>query len=149
MKAITKYQATDGKEFDSENECLDYEALITRVDTIMEALPPLPKDGLLDFLNGEGFIQHDKTILRNVQLSLLKEMQKHIDHRWIQDTIDNENVDPGYVKKLVDDYTLIPLQEAWNRFMCIDDLYREWGSPYFVRNPNEGKQVCVGGINLK
>ena len=109
MKTITKYQATDGKEFDSEKECLDYEALITRVDTIMEALPPLPKDGLLDFSNGEGFIQHDKTILRNVQLSLLKEMQKHIDHRWIQDTLDNENVDPGYVKKLVDDYTLIPL----------------------------------------
>lgn len=146
MKAITKFKAVDGKEFNSENECLDYENLIKKVNNIMKALPPLPKDEGCRFSNGEGFVQHDKTILRKVQINLLEEMKKHIDHKWIQETIDNENVHPSYVGRLIDDYGISPLNKAWYRFMCIDKLGREWGQPYFATNPDKAKQVCVGGV---
>lgn len=146
MKAITKFKAVDGKEFNSENECLDYENLIKKVDNIMKALPPLPKDDGCNFSNGSGFVQHDKTILRKVKINLLEEMKKHIDHKWIQETIDNDEVHPSYVSRLIDDYGISPLNKAWYRFMCIDKLNREWGQPYFAANPDKAKQVCVGGV---
>lgn len=146
MKKIEKYKAIDGTEFNNENECLDYENLIKKVDNIMAELPPLPKDDGCRFSNGEGFVQHNKTILRKVQINLLKLAQKHIDHKWLQQTIDDENVHPSYVGRLIDDYNIRPLNKAWHRFMCIDKLGREWGQPYFALNPNEGKQVCVGGV---
>lgn len=143
MKVITKFKAIDGKEFNSENECLDYENLIKKVNNIMKVLPPLPKDEGCSFSNGDGFVQHDKTILRKVQINLLEEMKKHIDHKWIQQTIDDENAHPSYIGRLISDYEIIPLKEAWNRFMCIDKLGREWGQPYFVTNPDKAKQVCL------
>ena len=146
MKVITKFKAIDGKEFNSENECLDYENLIKNVNNIMKVLPPLPKDEGCGFSNGDGFVQHDKTILRKVQINLLEEMKKHIDHKLIQQTIDDENVHPSYVGRLIDDYGISPLNKAWYRFMCIDKLGREWGQPYFVTNPDKTKQVCVGGV---
>ena len=146
MKVITKFKAVDGTEFNSENECLEYENLIKKVDNIMKALPPLPKDDGCRFSNGEGFVQHNKTNLRKVQINLLELMKKHIDHKWIQQTIDDENVHPSYVGRLIDDYGIRPLNKAWYRFMCIDKLGREWGQPYFASNPEKAsKMVCVGG----
>ena len=143
MKTITKFRAIDGKEFNNENECLDYENLISKVNNIMKTLPSLPKDDGCSFSNGNGYIQHDKMILRKVQINLLKEIKNHIDHKWIQQTIDDENVHPSYVGRLVGDYDIKPLNKAWNRFMCIDKLGREWGQPYYASNPNEGKQICI------
>lgn len=146
MKAIVKYEAEDGKEFDSEKECLDYENLIARVNNIMKVLPPLPKDNGCRFSNGEGFVQHDKKTLRKVQIGLLKEIKKHVEHKWVEQTIEDENVHPSYVARLLDDYSISPLSKAWYRFICTDKLGREWGQPYFANNPDKAKQVCIGGV---
>lgn len=112
----------------------------------MSELAPLPNDKGCGFSNGDGFVQHNKVALRKVQINLLKEMKKHINHHWIQQTIDDENVHPSYVGRLVGDYGISPLNKAWYRFMCIDKLGREWGQPYFATNPDKAKQVCVGGV---
>jgi hypothetical protein len=48
MKKITKYEALDGKVFNTEKECLEYEKIIEKVDAIMK---PLQQNlFILDFL---------------------------------------------------------------------------------------------------
>ena len=141
MEKIIKFKAIDGKEFTSETECLNYELLIKRVDEIMALLPPTPKDDGCSFANGDGYIKHEKTELRNVQVKLLKICKEYIDHKWIQQTIDDENIHPSYVGRLLGDYGITPLNDAWYRFICVDNQGREWGQPYYANNPEKGKQV--------
>ena len=101
MKAITKYQAGDGAEFNTEQECAKHEMLIVGVANIMSVLSS-KHDGC-DFANGSGFIQHDKDVLREIQVELLELMKKHINHEWIQQTIDDETIHPSYVSRQIVD----------------------------------------------
>tara|TARA_R110000851_G_scaffold297052_1_gene452278 strand:+ start:638 stop:1072 length:435 start_codon:yes stop_codon:yes gene_type:complete len=144
METITKFKAIDGKEFTNKEECLKYELLIERVDSTMALLPPQPNDEGCSFSNGDGFLQHKKENLMNVKVQILEICKEYIDHNWIQQTIDDETVDPSWVARLLGDYNIRPLSNAWHRFSCVDKLHREWGQPYFANNPEKGKQVCVG-----
>lgn len=137
MKQITKYKAVDGKEFLTEKECLDYEALIERVNTIMSGLKPLPKDEGCDFANGYSFVQQSKAAFKLVKLNLLNEIKKHINHKWVEQTMEDDDMHLLYVGRLVGDYDINPLSKALYRLMCIDKEYREWGQPYFANNPEE------------
>lgn len=141
MKKITKYEAVDGTEFDTENECATYEKLMEKVNSIMAELPNKPNDDGCHFSNGGGYIQHDKTVLQNVKTKLLIEIKKHIDHKWVDETMKDETVHPSYVDRLLDDYHIQPLRNAWGRILCIDNKAREWGQPYFAYNPTKGTQV--------
>ncbi len=143
MKKITKFEAIDGKEFNDEDECLKHESLIAQVDRIMSFLPSPPKDDSCDFVNGKGFIQHNGAILRNAQIQLLELCKEYIDHKWVQNTIDDATVHPSYVGRLLGDYDIRPLYTAWNRFECIDRKKREWGQPYYAKNPQAGVMVQV------
>lgn len=143
MQVTIKYKAIDGIEFNKEVECLDYEALIYRVQDIMSQLPVMPEQDNCNFSNGHGFIQHDKKLLRLVQLNLLEEIKRKINHPWIQQTIDDEKIHHSYVGRLLGDYNINPLSKAWYRFSCIDDLGREWGQPYFANNPDKGEHLCL------
>jgi len=144
METITKFKAIDGKEFTSEIECLKYELLIKRVDEIMALLPQTPKDDGCNFSNGGGYVKHEKTTLRNAQIQLLEICKEYIDHKWIQQTIDDETVHLSYVGRVLGDYGIRPLENAWYRFSCVDKQYHEWGQPYFATNPDKGTNVCVG-----
>ena len=107
----------------------------------MALLSPTPKDDGCSFANGDGYIKHDKAKLRNAQIQILKLCKERIDHKWIQQTIEDESVHPSYVGRLIDDYNIRPLNKAWFRFMCVDNQNREWGQPYYANNPEKGKQV--------
>lgn len=147
MEKITKFKAIDGKEFTGEIECFKYELLLKRVDEIMALLPPTPDNDGCSFANGDGYIQHDKAKLRNAQVQILEICKEYIDHEWIQQTIDaihDETVHLSYVDRLLGDYGIRPLEDAWYRFSCVDKQCREWGQPYFANNPNKGTDVCVG-----
>lgn len=144
METIVKFKAPDGTEFTNEQECVDYELLIDKVNGIMSLLPGIPKDDNCKFSNGEGYVQHYKPDVRKAQLQILEICKKHIDHKWIQETIDDENVHLSFVHRLVDDAGIRPIGQAWGRFMCIDSQSREWGQIYFAMHPSEGKQVQVG-----
>jgi len=138
METITKYKAVDGVEFYTHKECEDYELLIEEVDNIMSVLPsPIET---CDFFNGSGYIQHDKDTFESVRLKFLQLCQKHIDHNWLQQTIEG-NCHPSWVGRLLDDYNIKPLYKSWNRLSRIDKLYREWGQQYFVEHPNKAKQI--------
>jgi hypothetical protein len=137
MKQIAKYRSVDGREFSTEKECLDYETLIDTVNTIMARLKPLPREDGCDFRNGHSFVQQSKAAFKLVKLNLLNEVKKHINHKWIRQTMEDETVHLSYVGRLIDDCNIPPLNNAWSRLMCIDKEYREWGQPYFANNPEE------------
>ena len=139
MKTITKYKAVDGKEFNDEKSCLDYESLISKVDLIMSSL--IPTIDSTDFSNGCGFIQQDKSTVKNTRLELLLEIKKHVDHNWIQQTIEDDNIHGSWVARILGDYNINPLSKAWYRFSCIDKSFREWGQPYYALNPDKGQLI--------
>lgn len=140
METIIKFKANDGTEFMDKQECADYELLIDRVNSIMNTLPKPPSSR--EFLNGCGYLQHDKLKLRNAKVSLLVLCQEYTNHRWVQQTMDDETVHPSWVARVLGDYGIRPLERAWYRFQCIDSLYREWGQPYFANNPDKSRK-CV------
>ena len=139
MEVITKFRAIDGKEFVSEKECIKYEALIISVNKIMDSLSKKPNDS--SFLNGDGFLQHDEKVVTETKTRILEICKVYIDHKWIQQTIDEPKNDPSWVSRILGDYNIKPLSDAWYRFSCMDKTNREWGQPYFAMNPKDGKQI--------
>jgi len=147
MKTITKFEAIDGTEFNKEQDCVDYEKLIERVNNIMNVLPNISEypNPAFCFQSGSGFLQHDKVKLRDAQVKILKLCKEYITNEWIEESINN-NVHPSYVEKVLDDtddYRIFPLMRAWWRFMRIDKLSREWGHPYYASHPEKGEQRLI------
>ena len=139
MKTIVKYVAIDGKEFTGQLDCEDYEQLIETVNAIMAKLPYVSEDTV--FHNGSGYLLHPMSTVKEVRNEILEICKKYIDHHWIQQTIDDYNVDPSWVARILSDYNISPLSKAWYRFKCIDKDGKEWGQPYYVTHQNEAKQV--------
>lgn len=148
MKVISKYVATNGVEFATEKECLDQDALIIQVESIMKGIAPLPKDETSKFANGYYFVQQDLNCVSEVKRQILTLIKVYINHKWVEDTIKNANAHPSYVARLVGEYNnLNPLERAWYRISNIDKLGREWGQGYFVEHPNESPALR-GGLEI-
>lgn len=140
MKAITKYKADDGAEFVNEAECVKHEALCAEISTVMAALPAKPKDDGCEFSNGHGFLQHDPQTFLGVRASLLRIGNRIYPHKWFDQSLADPNVDSGWAGRIIGE-TSAPLERAWRRIECTDKHYREWGQPYYARNPDKGEQV--------
>ena len=137
MEIITKYKAKDQTEFTTKFDCLLYEELIDRVNSIMGRLPKLPEYQNCDFANGHGYIQHDKEVLTSVWNDLLDEFKTNIKHHWLDQSKDLK-VDTSWVGRLVSDYNISPYNKAWYRMICIDRAtFREFGQPYYAKNPDK------------
>lgn len=141
MKTILKYVAIDGKEFEDKDKCSDYESLIDTVNAIMAQLPAKPTS--TNFTNGEGYLLHDKSIIKSVRNQILELCKHYIDSEWIQQTIDNVNIHPSWVARLLSDYNISPLSNAWYRIQCIDKDGKEWGQIFFVENQDKAKQIQI------
>lgn len=140
MKIITKYQAKNGIEFDTEAECIEHEALIDECERIMSVLKPRPAVSGCDFENGlMGYIQQDESVFLAVKNSLLDIATRYSNHLWITETRVDASVHPSYVGRLLDDFghRLRPLQSAWARISNTDSKYREWGQGCFRNNPDK------------
>lgn len=141
MIAVTKYKAEDGTEFGDPKKCADYEASCMRIADIMSQLHPKPDT--CDFSNGSGFIQHNPEAVRAVTIALCQEAQRFTDHKWLQETIDNPEVHPSWVGRLIGEYDHSAINSAWYRISCIDKQGREWGQPYYREHSKKAEQVCL------
>lgn len=146
MKTITKYQADDGSEWKDEKKALDRDALCEQVNSIMADWPKEPKDDGCQFTNGHGFIQLSESFIMEKRDKLLKLIAKHIDHKWVQQALDDPTIHPSWIGRLLDDSDLSPLYRAWCKFDCIDKFCRQWGQPYYASHPTDGDQICVGKL---
>ena len=143
MKVITKYKASDGIEYIKEQDCIRHEELIERVNTIMGELIPIPKSDGCAFENGKGFIQQDASVFKRARTNILLEIGKLVNHQWVQETIDDESIDLGYVGRLIDGDDLLPLYRTLYRLKCVDRQYREFGQPYFALHPEKAELILL------
>jgi len=130
MKIITRYAAKDGSEFASESACTAYEKLCQKASKIMVLLSPLTakiKSGF-NFANGSGYIQHDASKFNEARNDLLKLFKTKIDHHWIDESMDGKG-HPSYVARVVGEYGIRCFEDAWQRILCTDKSFREWGHP--------------------
>ena len=140
MKEIIKYVAKDNTEFTDKAKCIAHEDTIDRVDAILQRLPKLPEDDGCKFVNGGGYIKHDRKVLLSVWNDLIDEFKKVIDHKWMDESKDMK-ADASWVGKLVGDYDIKPYWKAWNRMSCIHrESSREFGQPYYANNPDKAEQ---------
>jgi hypothetical protein len=146
MKTITKYQAVDGSEWNTKQQALDRDVLCERVKSIMHDWPKV-NDEDCSFINGHGFIQLSEEFVMKKRTALLKLIAKHIDHKWVQQSLDDPGIHPSWVERVLSDSDLKPIYVAWLNLGCIDKRWRQWGQPYYAKNPDEGDQICVGRIS--
>lgn len=149
MEAITKYRAKDGREFDKEKECLIYEKLIDKVAQIMSQLVDREQfEVKSDFWNGEGYIQQDPSTFLKVKKEVLNLVNTMIDNDILKKAYNQyatNEVHPSWVFRILSDYHLTPLNQAWLRIQCTDNLYREWGQIFFANNPHIGTMNQLNG----
>ena len=135
MREVLKYQANDGKLFDSKDSCISHEEKLTQVSDIICQLEPKPDS--CDFSNGSGYVQQYEDVFLKVRRELLELAKADTDHKWIQQSIDDRTVDPSWAGRIIGECCIDALYRAWNRFSCIDKDFKEWGQPYFTTHQNE------------
>ena len=139
MEAITKFKAFDGLEFFDAVDCELHETNCNLADSIMKALPEKPES--CDFSNGSGFIQHKKETLLTVRNRFLEFTKRYSDHKFIQQTIDKGfDADASWAGRIIGECAPNTIYNHWSRFSCIDKSFREWGQPFFAKNPEEATQ---------
>ena len=146
------YKAEDGKLFNTEAECKQYEQEYYTIEYIMSKLVPLPKNLSQDFIYGKEYIQHDPSIVKLLRQELLwLALQKPIPipeeyQRVLKEGLANLSLCTpcGGVSWVISDIVGQPIKRAWWRVTCcIDKFGREWGQPYFAISAEKGidKQI--------
>jgi hypothetical protein len=141
VKARTIYVADDRTRFDDEDECREYDKDIARIADVMAPLGPVPDDPGCHFANDGDYIQHDPAVVRAVKAALIEAGEKQLGW-WYDKQRDMHGItrekllDVGYdwFSRFLDG-SHPALERAWHRLGCIDAMGREFGQPYYARNP--------------
>lgn len=142
MESIVQYKAKDGKIFETEEKCLEYEALCKVIEEIMSTLPSTPDGDNCTFTNGDGYIQHDGQAFLRARERLLLLAMRYSNHKSLQQAIDNGiGIGPSFAGRIIDDGCPRVLNKAWHRIMNTGQDFREYGQCYFRLHPQEAKQI--------
>ena len=133
MKTTQKYQADDGKIFNSAEECEKYEKILKQISVLLETLPNPDK---YNIFNGDGYIQHPKGTYEKIEKELVR-----LSNIWFnqKEKFTNFNY---YLGRLIDDSNMNCLNKLSYRLKCINNE-REYGQPYFAINPHKAKNIQV------
>lgn len=126
---ITKFQASDGRQFNTETECQLYEDQVLYLKRIIAFMGESVGD--CEFQNGEGYIQHDIEKIKQAR----KEFTILANHKH------GTSYGFGFIGRVLDDSGDDLFYSAWGRLSCVDANGREWGQAFYANNPTEGKQV--------
>lgn len=143
MEKVVRYKAFDGREFNSETECLEHEEISNEIQMVVSELPTLlPEYGRCDFVGGAGYIQHDKDRFMRVRVKLCEIANKIYEHQAFTQTIEKGmKADSDWAGRIIAEIPNKTLRSAWHRISCTDSQFREWGQLYFTNNPDKGTQV--------
>jgi hypothetical protein len=129
MKAVTRFQALDGTEFDTEEKCRHYEDICREVSDIMSELPHTE-------IHGEGFVKLSGPVVLSVQRKLVMLWERLHPSMVNQHTewARNATVPAGMtlIGRYIDDCGPRPIASAWRRLMRIDSQFREYEQPYYA-----------------
>ena len=128
MKKIEKYVSRDGSEFSTEAGAIHREQLLDQLDSIESILPNRPDD--VSFGNGHGYIQHDYKIVLRARERFYELACQEIS------SLKKYTIDSYMFGRYLSDSNT-PLYRLYSRIvLCINDnLWREYGQPYFAFNP--------------
>jgi hypothetical protein len=151
MQKIEKFKADDGREFKTEKECRQHEAIIAEADKIFRDWP-IPVQGDCSFSNGDGYITLDKDMYERARKEFLELVLKEFRGKDMQKVVEaTRNMDSnwGIIGRYLDDSDT-PLYHYWCQFLNCEagnphptgeKKYRLWGQGYYALNPDKGKQV--------
>lgn len=139
MKEVTRYQADDGKVFDTADKAIAHDAKVLSIKSAYKLLKDTPKNDGCDFANGGGYVQQDPVKVQEFKRQIMLMGATH--HAKMAEWARNpQEVHPqSIVGRILSDCDSL-LYSAWNRVMCMDDKFREWGQPYYAINPHKGEQ---------
>ena len=108
------------------------------------------KIDVISFSRGDGYIQHNKLVLDRVQSEFLKVCHEITGIEALLEPNINRQ---GIIGRYLDDYHNgqdkdVNLYHYWNKFMCIDNKYREWGQPYFAFTEGKGSNRSLNDIPI-
>lgn len=131
MKKIIKYQANDGSYFNTEEECIKYESILSKVNNFLNKLPDrekYDKDCILS--NGGGYIQ-----LPYNPKSEMEKLLVNLSNIWFNPSTPFEKFNFILVR-YIDDVNMKCLNKLVFRLMCIVED-REYGQPFYANNPGK------------
>ena len=135
METIQQYKSFCGKIFNTIEECNRYEVISKQVDNILETIEDSSKfDEGCNFTNGEGFIQHPANTYNILEKELVR-----LSNIWFKAEDDPFTCFNYYLGRYIDDSNMSCLNKLSYKLMCIDELGREYGQPYFKNNPDKCK----------
>lgn len=129
-----------------------------KLEKIFSYLPPSldkVKDKLyengqkINFITGyEPYIQHIPEMVEEAQRSFIELCVQEgiLDKNFLSGKVHRQ----GIIGRYLDD-SGSSIYKYWNRFMCIDEKYREWERPYYaINSEKEGKNfngVCINNLS--
>jgi hypothetical protein len=136
IEQVTEYVACDGERFRDRAMCEKHEAMVLRINPIMDRLPKT-------HLEVGTYLQHDREVLRQVKRNLFAIAMEEFGDRYPKwKAFDADTVHPLSIVGRVLDDSGGPMNSAWARLACFDfDSGREYDQPYYVTHPGEAKEA--------
>lgn len=139
MKQITKYEAIDGSQWDTEAEAIDRDRMVEDVNRIMAPLGERPT------AHGK-FVQRDADTILVIKAALFEIADREGVLKW---WLDGQRKDhgrtnlqlirdthPSWFGRMLDGGHE-PLSNAYHRLCCIDKRHRESDQPYFANESDK------------
>lgn len=147
MKVVkeTVYIAKDGARFTTESLCREYEEECEKARKVMSLLGPKvkePNGQSCGFGNGEYFRQHDPVKVFRFRVALIDALRcgplkrAMMEREAKNPSTDWKTAHPSWFVGQLDGAYSGPWYDLASRLCNIDSQGREWGQPYFTRNPN-------------
>lgn len=141
MRAILKFKANDGSEWDDEAAAIKRDKLVEKVDAAMKPLGKVPEA----VEDGKGWLQHNLEVVYKAKddiLDICREQGLH-EHYPVFNEQGRKCHALSVIGRILDDYH-DPLSKAWSRFARIDEKGREHQQCYFAYTNGPAKDhVCV------
>lgn len=142
IKKVVVYEASDGTRFDCRKDAEAWESLCLGIVVATRPLGDRPSSPA--FRGGFGCVVHAVATVGEVRDALMPFTVAAFP-RWFAANRHPETftqVSTEAMAWLTQQHAL--LGPAWYRLVCIDATGREWGQPYFAKNPDRaGSRVPV------
>jgi len=113
--------------------------IFNKIENIMSQLPMSISDLKADYKYIMPYIQHIPEEVENSQREFLKiccnVLKIDTKHSWEWNKVNRQ----GVIGRIISDSNNEILNKYWNRFMCIDNNYREWCQPHYAFNYTDYK----------
>lgn len=138
VKAVTKYQASDGSLFSSIKKAYKHTQYYNAVQEAAKLLGEVYtySDPGCSYTNGDGYFQ-----LTDEQLKNFLAAYRNVIKKFESDLVEKFDQNPkGWIGRYLDDGGGMAYQ-LWGLASRIDSQNRIWGQIYYANNPTEGKQI--------